>query len=103
MLTGKPLVNSVTGEERSLKAILPLVKEYGTAVIGLVIDDEGIPDDSDKRVAITCKVVECAEALGIPGEDIVIDCLLQAVGANPRAVLVTLETIRKVKEKLGSI
>lgn len=98
---GKPLMNSVTGEEHSLKAILPLVKEYGAAVIGLVMDDKGIPDEPDRRVAIACKIVERAEALGIPSEDIVIDCLLQSVGADPRAALVTLETIRKVKSKLG--
>jgi len=94
-------MNSVTGEEHSLKGILPLVKEYGAAIIGLVIDDEGIPDDADRRVAIAGKIVEHAETLGIPREDIIIDCLVQAVGANPRAVLTTIETIRKVKKELG--
>ncbi|MFC1993422.1 dihydropteroate synthase [Chloroflexota bacterium] len=98
---GKPLMNSVTGEEHSLKAILPLAKEYGAAVIGLVTDEEGIPDDSDKRVAIACKIVERAEALGIPREDVVIDCLEQAVAMDSRAALVTFETIRKVKAELG--
>lgn len=98
---GKPLVNSVTGEEHSLKTILPLLKEYGAAVIGLVMDDKGIPDDPDRRVAIACKIVEQAEALGILREDIVIDCLVQSAGVEPRAALVTFETIRKVKAELG--
>lgn len=97
---GKPLLNSVTGEEHSLKTVLPLVKEYQAAVIGLVIDDEGISDDPDKRVAIAGKIIERAEALGIPSEDIVIDCLVQSVGTDDRATLVTIETIRKLRMKL---
>lgn len=97
---GKPLMNSVTGEEHSLEAVLPLVKEYRAAVIGLVIDDEGIPNDVDKRVAIAYKIVERAESLGIPRQDIIIDCLVQPVAADPRAVLVTIETIRTLKSKL---
>ncbi len=97
----KPLMNSVTGEEHSLETILPLVKEYGAAVIGLLIDDEGIPDNSDRRLAIACKIVERAVTLGIPSEDIVIDCLVQSVGADARAVLITIETIRKVKSEMG--
>lgn len=97
---GKPLMNSVTGEEHSLEAILPLAKEYGAAVIGLVIDDEGISDDPDKRLAIACKIVERAEALGIPPEDVVIDCLVQPIGVDERAAMVALETIRKVRAKL---
>ena len=98
---GKPLMNSVTGEEHSLKQILPLVKEYGAAVIGLVIDDEGIPNDADRRVAIACKIVERAEMLGIPRHDIVIDCLVQPAGIDSRAVFVTTETLRRVKAELG--
>ena len=98
---GKPIVNSVTGEENSLNQILPLVKEYGAAVIGLTIDEEGIPKDPDRRVAIAHKIVERAESLGIPPEDVIIDCLALTVGADSNAGLVTLEAIRKVKEELG--
>jgi len=98
---GKPLVNSVTGEEHSLKAILPLVKEYGTAVIGLTIDDEGIPNDSARRLAIAHKIVEQAAAFGIAREDIIIDCLSLAVGADGRAGQVTIEAIGRVKSELG--
>lgn len=98
---GKPLVNSVTGEERSLEMILPLVKKYKTAVVGLTMDDEGIPNDADKRTAIAYKIVKRAEALGIPPKDIIIDCLAQPVGADERAGLVTIQAIRKIKAKLS--
>ncbi|TET89037.1 MAG: pterin-binding protein, partial [Desulfobacteraceae bacterium] len=98
---GKPIVNSVTGEENSLNQILPLVKEYGAAVIGLTIDEEGIPKDPDRRVAIAHKIIERAESLEIPAGDVIIDCLALTLGADSNAGLVTLETIRKVKEELG--
>jgi len=98
---GKPLINSVTGEEHSLEKVLPLVKEYQAAVIGLTIDDNGISNDPGQRVAIAHKIVERAEALGIPRNDIVIDCLSLTVGADIKAGLVTIETIRRVKAELG--
>ena len=98
---GKPVINSVTGEEKSLHEILPLVKEYHAAVIGLTIDDEGIPKEPGKRVAIAHKIVERAESLGIPREDVIIDCLCLTLGADSNAALVTLEAIRRVKEELG--
>jgi 5-methyltetrahydrofolate--homocysteine methyltransferase len=98
---GKPLINSVTGEEHSLAKILPLVKEYGAAVIGLVQDEKGIPKDSERRVAVAHKVVERAEAAGIAREDIIIDCLAFAVGADPSSGPAVLEAIRKIKAELG--
>jgi len=98
---GKPLVNSVTGQEDLLKKILPLIKEYKTAVIGMTVDDDGIPNNVDRRVAIAHKIVERAEKLGIPREDIIIDCVTMTVGADIRSALVTIETIRKVKDELG--
>jgi len=98
---GKPLINSVTGEEYSLAKVLPLVKEYGAAVIGLVQDDEGIPNNSDQRVAIAHKIVERAEAVGISREDIIIDCLAFAVGADTSSGLTVIEAIRQVKAELG--
>ena len=98
---GKPLVGSVTGQNDSLKKILPLVREYGTAVIGLTIDDEGIPDDLERRAAIAHKIVKQAEAQGVPREDVIIDCLALTVGADYRAGLVTIEAMRKVKAELG--
>jgi len=98
---GKPLINSVTGEEQSLAKILPLVREYGTAVIGLTQGDDGIPSEPEQRVAIAQKIVERAEAAGIPGEDVIIDCLSLTVGADTRAGLVTIESIQRVKAELG--
>jgi 5-methyltetrahydrofolate--homocysteine methyltransferase len=98
---GKPLINSITGEEHSLAKVLPLVKEYGAAVIGLVQDEKGIPKDSIRRVAIAHKLVERAEAAGIAREDIIIDCLAFAVGADPSSGPAVIEAIRKIKAELG--
>lgn len=97
---GKALINSVTGAENSLAEVLPLVKEYGAAVIGLVQDDDGIPNNSERRVAIAHKIVERAEKTGIPREDIIIDCMALAVGADSRSSMVSIETIRRIKSEL---
>ena len=98
---GKPIINSVTGQHSSLNEVLPLVKEYGAAVIALTTDDEGIPMDPDRRLAIAHKIINKAEALGIPREDIIIDCLVLTVATDSGAGLVTLEAIRRVKAELG--
>lgn len=98
---GKALINSVTGEERSLGRVLPLVKEYGAAVIGLVQDDQGIPKDAERRVSIARKIIERAEAAGIPRENVIIDCLVFAVGAEPGSGPSVLEGIRRIKTELG--
>jgi 5-methyltetrahydrofolate--homocysteine methyltransferase len=98
---GKPLVNSVTGEEQCLKRVLPLIKKYGAAVIGLVQDDEGIPKDAQRRVRIAHKIVEKVEVAGIPREDLVIDCLAFAVGAEPNSGVAVIEAIRRIKAELG--
>jgi 5-methyltetrahydrofolate--homocysteine methyltransferase len=98
---GKPLINSVSGEEDSLTKVLPMVKEYGAAVIGLVQDDEGIPKDSNRRISIAHKIVERAEAVGIAREDIIIDCLVFAIGADTNSGLAVIEAIHKIKAELG--
>lgn len=98
---GRPIINSVTGEESSLQEVLPLVKEHGVPVIGLTLDEKGIPADADTRVAIAHRIVERAEALGIPREDVIIDCLTLSLGANVKAGLGTLEATRRVKDELG--
>jgi len=98
---GKPLVNSVNGEEASLDRVLPLVAEYKTAVVGLCMDDDGIPDTPEKRLAVAKKIVERAAEYGIPKEDILIDCLALTVGADSQAGWITLEAIRLVKAELG--
>jgi 5-methyltetrahydrofolate--homocysteine methyltransferase len=98
---GKPLINSVSGEERSLEKILPLVKEYGTAVVGLTQDDNGIPKDAATRIAIAEKIVNRAAQMGIPASDIVIDCLALAIGADPMSAVIALQTIREIRARLG--
>lgn len=98
---GKPLVNSVNGEEEKLEAILPIVRDRGAAVIGLTMDNQGIPNDADSRLAIAEKIVNRAVRIGIPKEDILIDTLVLTVGADQKAALVSLRTIELVREKLG--
>ena len=98
---GKPLVNSVTCEKDSLDRVLPLVKEYGAAVIGLVLDDEGIPKDSARRISIAHRIVEHAGRAGIDRENIVIDCLTFSVGTDTSSGMAVLDAIRNVKTGLG--
>jgi 5-methyltetrahydrofolate--homocysteine methyltransferase len=98
---GKALVNSVNGEEASLERVLPLVAEHGTAVIGLCMDDDGIPATPERRLEVAKKIVERAAAHGIGPEDILVDCLALTVGADSKAAWTTLEAIRMVKEELG--
>ena len=101
LCSGKTLVNSVNGEEKSLEAVLPLVKEHGSAVIGLTMDDDGIPSDAEGRLAIAEKIIERAANLGIPADDIVIDPLVLTVGADHHASSVTLQTIEMVRREFG--
>ena len=98
---GKPIVNSVNGEEKSLQAVLPLVKKYGACVVGLCLDENGIPKTADGRVAIAKRILERALALGIPRENVFIDCLTLTVSAEQDAAMVTLEAVRRVKTELG--
>ncbi|MFC1909758.1 dihydropteroate synthase [Chloroflexota bacterium] len=99
---GKALINSVTGEERSLAKILPMVKEYGAAVVGLTQDDAGIPADSaERRLKIAEKIVSRAVAAGIARENVVIDCLAMSTGAHPASAMVTLEAVRMINKTLG--
>jgi len=98
---GKCLINSVNGEEKSLAALLPVAREYGAAIIGLTMDDDGITHDPEKRLSIAEKIVNRAVQAGIKEEDVVIDPLAMAVSADPNACIVTLETIRLVHVKLG--
>lgn len=98
---GRPIVNSVTGEESSLRTVLPLVKKYDAAVIGLAMDEEGIQNDPEKRAAVARKIVERAESEGIPPENVIIDCLTLTIGTDTKNALITLEAIKKVKQDLG--
>ncbi len=98
---GKPLVNSVSGEEKRLASVLPLVKERGAAVIGLTMDDNGIPKTVEERVAVAGKILERAARLGIPAEDVVIDPLVLTVGSDSKAALVTLQSIELIHREFG--
>jgi 5-methyltetrahydrofolate--homocysteine methyltransferase len=97
---GKALVNSVTGEDARLEAILPIVARHGAAVIGLANDDE-IPMEPERRVEVARKIVSVAGDYGIPPEDVIIDPLAMPVGAEPRAVTLFLETLHLLRAKLG--
>jgi 5-methyltetrahydrofolate--homocysteine methyltransferase len=97
---GRPIVNSVTGEEVSLEEVLSLVKQYNLPVIGLALDEKGIPAEAGARVDIAHKIVERAEAAGIPREDVIIDCLTLSRGATVKAGLATLEATRRVRDEL---
>jgi 5-methyltetrahydrofolate--homocysteine methyltransferase len=98
---GKPLVNSVSGEENRLESVLPLVKERGAAVIGLTMDDNGIPKTAEERVVVAEKILERAARMGIPAEDVIIDPLVLTVGSDSKAALVTLQTIELLRTNLG--
>jgi 5-methyltetrahydrofolate--homocysteine methyltransferase len=98
---GKALINSVNGEARALEAVLPLVKEYGAAVIGLCMDDSGIPETPEQRLAVAAKIIERAATLGIPPEDVVIDPLALTMGADSNAGRVALDTIGLVIKEFG--
>lgn len=98
---GKALINSVNGEEESLAAILPLAKKYGAAVLGLTLDENGIPEKAADRFKIAEKIVARANSLDIPQENILIDCLVLTAAANPALTLETIKAIALVKEHLG--
>jgi 5-methyltetrahydrofolate--homocysteine methyltransferase len=98
---GKPLVNSVTGEDERLEEILPLVARHGAAVIGLANDETGIPETPQQRLDIARKIVSAAGDHGIPPEDVVIDPLAMTVGAATDAVTITLQTISLIRDELG--
>lgn len=98
---GKPIVNSVNGEPKTLDAILPLCKKYGAAVVGLTLDEKGIPTSAEARFAIAERIVQAATAAGIPREDIYIDCLTLTASAQQEGAVQTLEALTRCKRELG--
>ena len=98
---GKPIVNSVNGEQAVLDKLLPLCKKYGAAVVGLTMDEQGIPKTAAGRVAIAARIRDAALAAGIPLEDIYIDCLTLTASAQQEDVMATLDALRACKEELG--
>ncbi|HWP51432.1 MAG TPA: homocysteine S-methyltransferase family protein [Clostridia bacterium] len=93
---GRAVVNSVNGKDEVLDRLLPVVKKYGAAVVGLTLDDSGIPETADGRVQIAKKIIARCEQVGIPREAIIIDCLTMTVGADQRNAQITLEAVRQV-------
>ncbi|MBE6023173.1 MAG: homocysteine methyltransferase [Cellulosilyticum sp.] len=98
---GKPLINSVNGKKESLEQILPIAKKYGAAILGLTLDDRGIPESAEERLEVAQRIVKKALEMGIPKEDIFIDCLVVTASAQQMLVKETLKAVRLVKEKLG--
>ncbi|MBD5101967.1 MAG: dihydropteroate synthase [Subdoligranulum sp.] len=98
---GKPIVNSVNAEQAVLDRLLPLCKKYGAVVVGLTLDENGIPPKAEARFALAEKIVAAAGAAGIPRTDVYIDCLTLTASAQQEAVLETLQAVRMVKERLG--
>ena len=98
---GKPIVNSVNGEMAVMEKILPLVKKYGAAVVGLTLDENGIPLLAEERYAVAERIVRTAESYGIPKEDVYIDCLTLTASAQQKEVVETLKAMQLVKERLG--
>jgi 5-methyltetrahydrofolate--homocysteine methyltransferase len=98
---GKPILNSVNGEDEVLDRILPIVKKYGASVVGLTLDERGIPAKAEERFEIAEKIISKAAEYGIRKEDVFIDCLVLTVSAQQKEVQETLKAVRMVKEKLG--
>lgn len=98
---GKALVNSVNGKQHIMDAVFPLVKKYGGVVVGLTIDEEGIPETTEGRVRIAKKIYENAAKWGIPKKDVIIDSLTMAVSSDTNAAKATLQTIKIVRDELG--
>lgn len=98
---GRALVNSVTGEEKSLSKILPAIKEYDASVVGLAMDDDGIPQTAQKRFDVAKKIVDRAVSIGIPRENIVIDCLTMTASVDQEAASIILESLSRVIDEIG--
>ena len=98
---GKAIVNSVNGEAAVLDRVLPMVKKYGAAVVGLTLDAQGIPETAAERLVIARRILDSALSHGIPREDVFIDCLTLTVSAQPEGAVETLKAVRAVREELG--
>lgn len=98
---GKAMINSVSGKQESMDIVFPLVQKYGGVVIGLTLDEDGIPETAEGRIQIARKIITEAEKYGIEKKDIVIDALAMTISSEPQGALVTLETLRRVRQELG--
>ena len=101
LYNGKPMLNSVSGKAESMETVFPLVRKYGGVVVGLALDETGIPETAEGRVQIAKKIYETAATYGIPKEDIVIDALAMTISSDSQSALVTLDTLRRIRDELG--
>ncbi|MEI8354894.1 MAG: homocysteine S-methyltransferase family protein [Deltaproteobacteria bacterium] len=99
---GKVLINSVSAEEKSLARVLPLAKKYGAALLGLTLNEDGIPDTGEGRASLAAKILTAAHANALPTENVLIDCLVLTVSAEQKQAVETLKAIRLVREQLGT-
>lgn len=98
---GKPIINSVSGEENSLRTILPLAKKYGACILGLTLDEKGIPKTAEDRIKVADKIIRRALKAGIPREDILIDCLVLTASAQQKEVIETIKAVTEIKRLFG--
>ncbi len=98
---GKPLINSVNGKKSVMESVFPIARKYGGVIIALTVDENGIPDSADGRVAIAKRIIETAASYGIDKSDIIVDCLVLTASAQQEGALQTLEAVRRVREDLG--
>ena len=100
---GKPLINSVNAKQETIDAVMPLVKKYGGVLVGLCLDENGIPETAEGRIAAAEKIYEAADRYGISRSDILIDGLAMTISSDPKAAMVTLETIRRIHREYGGL
>lgn len=98
---GKPMINSVNGKREVIEAVMPLVAKYGGVLVGLPLDEDGIPVTSDGRIAVARKIYEAADEFGISRDDIVIDGLAMTISSDSTSALTTLDTIRRIRDEFG--
>jgi 5-methyltetrahydrofolate--homocysteine methyltransferase len=98
---GRPIISSVTGEDSVLEQILPLAKKYNTAVVALASDASGIPNSAAKRLTIVDRIMEKAQAMGMGPEDMIVDCVAESSAVNNLASVITLDTMKAVRERWG--
>lgn len=98
---GKPIINSVNGKQQVMKEIFPIAKRYGACIVGLTLDENGIPSKAEERVKIAERIISTAKEYGIDKKDILIDCLVLTASAQQKEVMETVKAVRMVKEELG--
>ncbi len=96
---GKPMINSVNGKQEVIKAVMPLVKKYGGVLVGLALDEDGIPETADGRIRVADKIYQAADEYGIPRKDIVIDGLCMTISSDSSSAVTTLETLRRIRDE----